>query len=204
MRVSARRLLPVLALLALCAGCGGPPGIGRLEASSVLVAFGDSLTSGVGAPKAESYPARLSEILGCRVVNAGKPGEETREGLARLPAVLRRHEPDLVVLCHGGNDMLRKRDPAVIRRNLRAMVSLAKQAGADVVLVAVPRPGLLLKVPPLYRQVAEEHEVPLESGALREILRTPSLKSDRIHPNAAGYRRMAEAIARLVRRNEGA
>ena len=100
----------VLCVLALCVGCGGHPSIQRLSTFSVIVAFGDSLTSGVGARGVESYPSLLSGILACPVVNAGVPGEDTSAGLRRLPGVLEKERPQLVILCHGGNDILNKDD----------------------------------------------------------------------------------------------
>lgn len=185
-------------------GCGDQPRIGKLSPSSVVLAFGNSLTHGTGAAKHESYPSLLSEMLGCRVINAGIPGEVTSSGLARFPDVLQQYTPDLAIICHGGNDMLGKRSEQELEQNLDAMIRAAKRAGSDVVLVGVPRPGLLLRVPKLYRRLADKHGIPLESGTLSTILRTPSLKSDQIHPNAAGYRALAQSIADLIRSSTGA
>ena len=165
-----------------------------------MLAFGDSLTSGVGAEEDESYPAVLAGLLRCSVVNAGVAGELSSEGLARLPSLLRRHKPALVIICHGGNDMLRKLDDQLISRNLRAMVGLAKESGADVVLLGVPKPGLFLKAPAFYAEVAEECRVAYEGKALSDILSTPAQKSDMIHPDADGYRQLAERIAALIRK----
>jgi lysophospholipase L1-like esterase len=196
-------LIGALCALALCAGCGRYPRIGELSKSSVVVAFGDSLTYGTGAGKTESYPALLSEMIRCRVVNAGVPREDTSSALRRLPDVLLREKANLVIICHGGNDMLRKADQSVTRRNLDAMISLARDAGADVILIGVPKPALRLRAPPFYRELAEEHSIPLDDSTVPRILSTPSLRSDHAHPNAAGYRRMAESIADLIRRSEG-
>lgn len=192
----------VLCVLALCAGCGRHPVIGRLSESSVVVAFGDSLTSGTGANQPESYPAALADMMGCAVVNASVPGEETAAGLRRLPAVLESAKPQLVILCHGGNDLLNKLDPRSTIENLNAMITLAKDAGADVILIGVPRPGLRLKAAPFYRKIAAKHRIPFEPDTLSRILSSPALKSDYAHPNAAGYRKLAESIARLIRNSE--
>ena len=107
----------ILCVLALCIGCGGHSSIRRLSATSVVVAFGDSLTAGTGARDVESYPSVLSGMLACPVINAGVPGEDTSAGLRRLPGVLERERPQLVILCHGGNDMLNKNDYPVTKRN---------------------------------------------------------------------------------------
>jgi len=166
------------------------------------VAFGDSLTSGTGAGKAESYPSVLSEMIGCRVVNAGVPGEVTSSGRGRLRTVLEKEKADLVIICHGGNDMIRKQDEAATVRNLDAMISTVRGGGADVVLIGVPKPEQILEVAPFYRELADKYGIPLDSHILPEIFSDPSLQSDRMHPNSAGYRKMAQSIADLVRESQ--
>ncbi len=192
----------MLSALVFFQGCGRQPRIAKLSAASVVVAFGDSLTAGTGASLAESYPAVLAEMLGCRVINAGVPGEVSSAALKRLPTVLQDQKADLVILCEGGNDLLGKEDDDVIRKNIDAMVAVARDAGANVVLIGVPRPGLRLKVPQFYRQVADKHGIPYDSKTIAQILSSRSLKSDYVHPNAAGYRRMAESIAGLIRASQ--
>lgn len=188
----------LLLILSALLGCENRPAIDPLEADAVILAFGDSLTYGTGAPRDESYPAQLQRLLNRRVVNAGIPGEVSAAGLARLPEVLAEHRPDLVVLCHGGNDFLRRHDPALVQNNIREMVSLIKGSGMDVVLVSVPRIGLLLSPAPLYAEIAKEFQVPVAEEILTEVLGEPSLKSDRIHPNARGYGQLAETLARII------
>lgn len=166
----------------------------------MILAFGNSLTYGSGARRDESYPSVLGTLTGLEVVNAGIPGEVTSDGLARLPDVLDDVQPQLMLLCHGGNDMLRKHDLRVTASNLRRMIRMARERGISVMLIAVPQPGLLLSPPELYEEVAEEMKVPIETDVLQEILRDRSLKSDTIHPNAKGYRLMAEAVFTLLKK----
>lgn len=192
----------LLCILAMCAGCGGQPGIGALSGDSVVVAFGDSLTSGSGAGKDESYPAVLAEMLAARVVNAGVPGEDTTAGLRRLPSVLEKAQPDLVILCHGGNDMLQKQNQADTIAHLDAMITLVQRAGADIMLLAVPRPGVLLRPAPFYAELASEHNIPIDAKSLTKILSNRSLKSDRIHPNAEGYRQLAASVYALIQKSQ--
>ena len=82
------------------------------------------------------------------------------------------------------------------------MVCMAQAVGADVILIGVPRPGLLLRVPSFYRQIADKNGIPCDSKTLARILSSPSLKSDYVHPNAAGYRRLAESVAALIRESQ--
>jgi lysophospholipase L1-like esterase len=190
-----------IALAALLAACsGGQPKLARLAPDAVVLAFGDSLTAGVGANPGESYPARLEALIARRVLSSGVPGETSAAGLARLPAALDEAKPQLVILCEGGNDFLQKLDEAQAASNLRAMVRLAQSRGAQVVLIAVPKPGLLPSPADFYAVVAKELAVPNEETALKKILTDNSLKSDLVHPNAAGYARLAEAVATLLRK----
>jgi acyl-CoA thioesterase-1 len=188
-------------IMFLSCGCSSAPQLPRLPADGVVLAFGDSITFGTGANREESYPAVLAQLIGRTVVNAGVPGEVTAEGVARLPGVLDRERPALVVLCHGGNDLLRRLDGGETAANLRAMVRMARERGIAVVLVGVPAPGLSLSPPKFYREVADEFSIPCDGKTLPRILGKGSLKSDYIHPNAAGYRQLAESLAKLLARS---
>lgn len=193
--------LLLLCWLALLAGCSQDAQLPPLASDGVILAFGDSITAGTGAGPGESYPERLAGLTGRKVVNAGLPGEVTAEGLARLPELLESARPALLILCHGGNDLLRRQDQRQAADNLRGMIRLAREGGIAVLLVAVPAPDLSLKPPPFYGELASEFGIPIESKALAGILGKGSLKSDYIHPNAAGYRQLAEALAALLKKS---
>jgi acyl-CoA thioesterase-1 len=193
--------MKALLLLLLLVGCGaGVPKLGLLPQDAVILAFGDSLTYGTGAAAEESYPAVLQGLLGRTVIRSGVPGEVTAESLARLPEVLDEHSPKLLILCIGGNDFLRQLSERQAAENIRAMVRLAKDRGVDVVLVGVPKFGIMVSPPDFYQQIAEEFHIPYEGGVLHEILLSRELKSDGIHPNASGYRLFAEAVAALLKK----
>lgn len=179
-------------------GCDSGPHISKISEESVVLAFGDSLTHGTGAPSGRSYPDMLSELLGTTVINVGIPGEVSAAGLKRLPAVLDEYHPTLVILCHGGNDFLRRLDQGATIRNLKAMIEMIREHGADVVIVAVPKLGFGLNIPKFYREIADEYAIPLQRDILLDLLGDNDMKSDSIHPNADGYRRMAEAIHAVI------
>lgn len=196
-----RVILPaLLALLATaCGGGGETPQLRPLEPGATVLAFGDSLTFGTGAARGQSYPAVLAGLTGLEVVNAGVPGETTRQGLARLPDALDAHAPRLVLLCLGGNDMLRRQDRGAMKANLEAMIQLIRGRGIEVVLLGVPEPALFgLESEGSYAELARRHGLPLQDRALAEILSDDARKADRIHPNAAGYADLAKAIALLL------
>ena len=196
------RACVLLLLLATLAACGGNTAkLSRLPADAVVLAFGDSLTFGTGARTEDSYPAVLERLIGRKIWSAGVPGEVSAAGLARLPSALEYYDPKLLILCHGGNDFLRKLGDAQAADNLRAMIRLARARGIEVVLIGVPKPGLLPSPPDFYADIAREFGLPYEDAALKTILRDNELKSDIAHPNAKGYAKLAQAVASLLQKS---
>ena len=195
--------IAVLLTVVAVAACGNqPPQLPRLASDAVILAFGDSLTYGTGVGVDASYPAVLEKLTGRTVINAGVPGEITADGVKRLPALLDEEHPDLLILCHGGNDLLRKLDRDQTIANLRTMILAARSRNIPVVLIAVPQPTLLLRESAeFYEQLAQEMQLPLEDDALARIESDDALKSDPIHPNANGYRELAGAINTLLQRS---
>jgi lysophospholipase L1-like esterase len=191
----------VFTLVFALAGCGEPARLPRLGNDAVVLAFGDSLTYGTGAAEHESYPAQLEKLIGRRVVRAGVPGEATAQALARLPHALDEHAPRLMLLCIGGNDFLRRLGRGQAESNLRAMVKLARSRGIDVLLIGTPEPGFSVTPPAFYAAVAKDLRLPYEEAVIGEVLRDASLKSDPIHPNAQGYRLIAERVAAALRKS---
>lgn len=185
--------------LFLLAACDRAPTLPKLDSHDVIVAFGDSLTHGTGASADTAYPAVLASLTGLAVINAGVPGDTTSSGLARLPEVLAEHRPRLVLLCLGGNDMLRKQSESATENNLRLLVQAIRASGAEVVLIGVPAPKLFGGAPDFYARVAEDMRLPLEQDAFNDVLKDNRLKSDPIHANAAGYRVVAERLAEFLR-----
>lgn len=201
MDLQSARLLSLVLCAALLACGGSSPRMDKLADDAVILAFGDSLTYGTGAARQDSYPAQLERGIKRRVVNAGVPGETSSAGLERLGEVLEEVKPSLLILCHGGNDFLRKMDESRAAGNVRAMIAMAREKDIAVVLLATPKPTLPPSVPPFYRRVAEEAGVGFEEAVVKEVLLDRDLKSDLVHPNAEGYRRIAKALEKLLRRS---
>jgi acyl-CoA thioesterase I len=194
--------VPALFLLAALVACGGSsPRLEKLPDDAVLLAFGDSLTYGTGAAREDSYPAQLERGIRRKVVNAGVPGETSAAGLERLADVLEEVKPALLILCHGGNDFLRRMDEAGAARNLRAMIALARDKDIPVVLLATPKPTLPPSVPAFYREIARETGTGFEEAVMKTVLSDRALKADLVHPNAQGYRAIATALEKLLRRS---
>ena len=193
------RLLFALLILFLLAACERAPTLPKLSPHDVIVAFGDSLTHGTGASTDTAYPAVLASLTGRTVINAGVPGDTTASALQRLPDVLAEFKPRLVLLCLGGNDMLRKQPTANTENNLRLLVQTIRASGANVVLIGVPEPKLFGGAPDFYSRIADEMKLPLEREIFNDVLKDNRLKSDPIHANAAGYRQVAERLAAFLK-----
>ena len=191
--------LYVLLMLIGLTGCSSDPELPHLKNDAVILSFGDSLTSGTGANKAESYPAYLEQLISRKVINAGVPGELSEQGLKRLPALLEEHQPDLLILCHGGNDLLRKKDLAQMGANIRAMIQLARDRNIPVVMLGVPQPSIILSSAKIYREIAKSTGTLLIEDIIADVLGDNSLKSDQAHPNSQSYRQIAEEIYTVLK-----
>lgn len=189
----------IITVIFAVTACGKGPELPRLNNNATILAFGNSLTEGTGATEDQSYPAVLAELSGRKVINAGISGELSSQGLNRLPELLEKHRPDLLILCHGGNDILRQQDMQQTANNIRRMIQLANRKDVPVILLGVPKPGLFLSSADIYSKIADSTEVIFMEDLIPDILGDKLLKSDTVHPNAEGYRRMAESIYTLLR-----
>ena len=197
----------LLLTAAALAACGKKaPKHNALPRGSAVLALGDSLTYGYGANPTESYPARLAELTGWAITNGGVSGDTSAQALARLPELLREHTPRLVIISIGGNDFLRRQPENETRTNIRAIIQACKAAGAETLLVGVPGVGVgaALGYPgdhPLYADLAKAENVPYYANGWSQILGKDALKSDQIHPNAAGYAEFARGLTAYLKEN---
>jgi len=188
-------------VLVLVYGCSErQPSIQPLAVDAVILAFGDSLTAGTGTSKQNSYPAVLEKMINRVVINAGVPGELSEDGLKRLPALLDKYQPEMIIIAHGGNDIIRKLDRNALIKNIRAMITLSQQNGIGVVIIGIPRPGIFLASDDLYKNIALDYNIPIENIIMADVLSESELKSDTFHPNAKGYRLIAQSIDQLLRK----
>jgi acyl-CoA thioesterase-1 len=188
-----------IALLLLTAACGGSKE-SPLPAGTKVLALGDSLTAPHGVRPGEDWPTLLGQRTGWVVINGGISGDTSGGALERLPALLDEHQPKLVLVTLGGNDMLRKLPQGETVANLGRMIDLVSSRGAKAVLLATPKPSIAgavfnnLSPADFYADVAKDKKVPLIRDALPEVLSDAALKGDQLHPNAAGHAKLDEKI----------
>ena len=178
-----------------------------------LLVVGDSLSAEYGLKRGEGWVALLeqrieTEKLRWRVVNASISGDTTSGGRSRLPALLKLHSPDLVVIELGGNDALRGLPLNMTEANLRTMTQAAKAAGARVLIAG-------MQVPPnygrkysdefaaLFGTVAKSEDVALLPFLLTGVADVPDaerwFQADRIHPNAAAQPQLLDNLWPVLR-----
>ena len=201
-----RRIVAAITAITVLAACGRSEKLGALPAGSVVLAFGDSVTFGTGAAPGQDWPTLLAELSGWRIVNAGVPGDTAEAARQRIDGLLAEHRPALVIVELGGNDFLRRRGQKLVKEDIRQILVGIRASGARAVLVSVPELSLLGAVTrrpddaPIYAELAKEEKLPLIPDVFAGILARPELCADQIHPNAQGYRQMAEGVQAALKK----
>jgi acyl-CoA thioesterase-1 len=174
-----------------------------------IVAFGDSLTAGLGVQANESYPAQLQRRLDdleypYRVVNAGVSGDTTAGGLRRVPWILN-NKPELVILELGANDGLRGLDVDQTKRNLQQIIDRLREAGVTVILAGMKLPpnygqDYTTRFEAIYPALAREYRLPLIPFFLEGVGGASSLnQADGIHPTTEGYEIIVEQVLKVLK-----
>ncbi len=179
------------------------------SAQPKIVAFGDSLTAGLGIGLDEAYPAVLQEILDARgyryeVVNAGVSGDTTAGGIRRLDWVLEGRDVEILVLALGANDGLRGLPPSEMKKNLADIIERAKARDIRLVLAGFEAPPdsqdlYLHEFVAVFPELAREHEVALLPSFLQGVAGVSELnQEDGKHPNVEGARVLAGNVFRAI------
>ncbi len=173
-----------------------------------IVAFGNSLTAGLGVSSHEAYPAQLQRVLDMqgykyRVINAGVSGETSAGGLRRVSWVLQ-SQPAIVILELGGNDGLRGLRIEETKSNLDQIIRRVEEAGAIVVLAGMKLPpnygsDYTSRFENMYQTLADQHRLTLIPFFLDPVAGSTTLnQADGIHPTAEGYRMIVDRIVPIL------
>jgi acyl-CoA thioesterase I len=174
----------------------------------VILAYGDSLSAGFGVPIGSTYPDQLQEKLDglgyrYRVVNMGISGDTTNGGLARMKAALEM-KPSIVILELGANDGLRGLPVVQTKANLEEMINAFKKTGATVIMAGMTLPknygtAYVKSFENVFIDLASKHSLPLIPFFLEGVAGQPQLTlPDFLHPNAAGYRVVADIVMKTL------
>ena len=164
-----------------------------------IIAFGDSLTEGVGAPSGKTYPDRLSASLGVPILNKGVRGNTTSEALARLDRDVLRSDPKIVLLLLGGNDLLRRVPREETLRDYEEVVKRIQAKGALVIVLSLEA-GMGAELAKSVREIAERNGCPIVRDILGGIMGQSDLMSDPVHPNDRGYELLAKKVEPVLKR----
>ena len=173
-----------------------------------IVAFGDSLTAGLGVAQEEAYPARLQRRLDerglrYRVINAGVSGDTTAGGLRRVDWVLK-SRPEFVILELGGNDGLRGLNLQQTKANLAEIVQRCQAASVKVILAGMKLPpnygaDYIKGFEAIYPALAKQYRLTLIPFFLEGVAGSTSLnQADGIHPTSEGYRIIADKVLKTL------
>ena len=160
--------------------------------SRTIICFGDSLTYGTGAGDGMDYPSQLSRMIAKPVINAGVPGDTTSRALRRLERDVLSKSPDLVLITLGGNDLKNGVARELAFENLKSIVESIQNTGAKVILGGLRFPIRDRGFGRAYRQLADDTGAILIPDIFEGIMGNSKLMSDAIHPNADGYKIMAQ------------
>lgn len=163
-----------------------------------VIAFGDSLTEGVGATPGNDYVSVLSRSIGVPILNAGYAGDTTATALSRLEQDVLQNDPKVVILLLGGNDMLARIPKETAFKNLREIAGKIKERGSAVILVGINGGIFGRGYGSEYERLAEDENLWFVPSILNDILSDDELMYDRIHPNDKGYAIMAERIRPIL------
>lgn len=187
-------------------------GLGSLLSSAqaqTLLVLGDSLSAGYQMQVEQSWPALLNQKWqedGGKhtLLNASISGETTQGALARLPALLKEHKPDWLLIELGGNDGLRGFAPTITRQNLASMIALAKEQQTRVVLTQIQLPRnygarYLRQFEQIFPELAQANDLPLLPFFMDDIALRPELMmNDGIHPTPAAQPQIRDKVARFM------
>lgn len=196
-----RRTVPLFAAL-LALSLVSAPACNKAAPSGAkpVIAFGDSLVYGVGATGGNSFVSLLSQRVAVNIVNAGRPGDTTADGLARLKTAVLDRAPSVVIVLLGGNDILQNVPLQQRVSNITSIASQIRATGATVILVGLSTGTVVDPFGGALPGIAAQTSSTLVDGIYDGVFGDPNLMSpDGIHPNNAGYRIMADRLEPALR-----
>jgi lysophospholipase L1-like esterase len=164
---------------------------------TVIVAFGDSLTEGVGG-NGKGYPEIVAERIGLPIINAGISGDTTESALSRLERDVLSRNPDIVLVALGGNDALQKKSKEQTFANLRTIIDRIQKNGSVTILIGIRGRALSDPYNEHFEKLAKDTRSIYIPDMLDGIFGDGRYMSDAVHPNARGYEKIADRITPVL------
>jgi len=164
-----------------------------------IICFGDSITFGYGAESGEDYPTALAKMVKMPVINSGIDGDTTVEALKRLDSDVISRQPFLVIIEFAGNDFLRAVPKETTVNNIKLMVDKIQAKGAMVAIVDISAGMFLREYRLAFYNLARQKNTIFVPAVLSGIITNPSMKSDFLHPNGNGYKKIAERVSTAIK-----
>lgn len=185
-------------ILFFIAACGVQDIVNYPAKEGPIVAFGDSLTYGQGVSAKDAYPALLTEKWQREVINLGVSGDTSLQGLARKEQI-KALRPSFVLIEFGANDLFKRIPREKTQAALEELVDYAQNLGAVVVLLDTGGNSAMNPYKKMLKKIAKEKQTLYVDGIMDGIFNNRSLKSDNLHPNEQGYKKIADKIDKVVR-----
>ncbi|MCK9432169.1 MAG: GDSL-type esterase/lipase family protein [Candidatus Omnitrophica bacterium] len=197
MKIAKLKFTLVILLAVLC-GCAKPEIRNLNSKGTNIICFGDSITFGYGVDPADSYPSVLGPMVKFPVINAGVDGNTTFDALERLETDVLEKDPRLVIVEFCGNDFLSCVPLRNTVENLSIIIDRIQAKGAMVALVDISSGVLLRQYRQALKKLAAQKKAIFIPVVMDKILTNSSMKSDFFHPNARGYKLIAERVLRGI------
>ncbi|MDD5730272.1 MAG: GDSL-type esterase/lipase family protein [Candidatus Omnitrophica bacterium] len=195
-----KTIFPIIFFLAILslAGCVDTSIKNINSRGKNIICFGDSFTLGYGVEKGKDYPYILSKMFSVPVINAGIEGDVTVQALKRLDSDVLEKNPLLVVVEFGGNDFLSRVPLAETVKNMEEIIKRLQSRGVMVAVFDMSTDVVMSVYGKPYRELCKRYGAIFIPAVLEGIIIEPTLKSDFIHPNAAGYKIIAHRVYRAI------
>ncbi len=164
-----------------------------------IIAFGDSLVEGVGSTEGNNFVTLLSQKIGQPIINLGKSGDTTADGLLRM-SDLDKYNPKIVIILLGGNDYLRKIPMDETHKNLSSIIENIESRGAIVLLLGIRGGVFKDNFKTEFNNLRDTYHTAFVSDVLNGLIGNPQYMSDSVHPNDKGYSMISDRIYPVLKK----
>lgn len=164
-----------------------------------IIAFGDSLVEGVGSTEGNNFVSQLSKKIGRPIINLGKSGDTTADGLTRIHE-LDKYNPKVVIVLLGGNDYLKKVPISETHKNLSTIIEYIEARGAIVLLLGIQGGAIKDNFKTEFEDLRDKYHTAYIPNILSDLIGKQEYMSDYVHPNNKGYEIISDRIYPVLKK----